>query len=110
VLTGLKKIKVCTGYKYDGKIYEEMPGHQSILHKCTPVYEELKCWDNDISEAKSFDDLPPEAQDYIRYIENVLKIPVSMISVGAERSKIIIKDDILKNRLFDEGRRSTLIV
>jgi adenylosuccinate synthase len=110
VLSGLKKIKVCTGYKYDGKIYEEMPGHQSILHKCTPVYEELKCWDDDISEAKSFDDLPSEARDYIRYIENILKIPVSMISVGAERSKIIIKDDTLKNRLFDEGRRSTLIV
>jgi adenylosuccinate synthase len=110
VLSGLKKIKICTGYKYKGKVYNDMPSHQTILHKCTPVYEELKCWDEDISGTKNYEDLPVEAREYIEYIEKILKTPVSMISVGAERKRIIIRDDILKRRLFDQGRRSTLIV
>jgi adenylosuccinate synthase len=110
VLSGLKKIKICTGYKYENKIYSEMPGHQTILHKCEPVYEEFKCWDKDISKTRNYEDLPVEAQDYIKNIEKILKIPVSMISVGAERSRIIIRDNVLKDRLFDQGKRSTLIV
>ncbi len=110
VLSGLKKIKICTGYKYENKIYNEMPGHQTILHKCEPVYEEFKSWQKDISEIKSYEDLPAEARDYIENIEKILKVPVSMVSVGAERTRIIIKDNVLKDRLFDQQKRSTLIV
>ena len=110
VLSGLKKIKICTGYKYNGRVYKNMPGHQTILHKCEPVYEEFKGWNEDISKIKEFDDLPVQAKDYIKKIEKILKVPVSMISVGAERSRVIIKDEILKGRLFDKDNRSTLIV
>jgi adenylosuccinate synthase len=110
VLSGLKKIKICTGYKYEGKIYGDMPCHQTILHKCQPVYEEFEGWDEDISRVKNFEDLPGQAQSYIKNIERIIKVPVSMVSVGAERSKMIIRDDNLKSRLFDQTRRSTLIV
>ncbi len=110
VLSSLKKIKICTGYKYKGKVYRDMPCHQTILHKCTPLYEELKCWDEDISGVKSFDDLPDEAQSYVENIEKIIKTPVSMISVGAERNRIIIRDDSVKNRLFNQSTRSTLII
>jgi adenylosuccinate synthase len=80
------------------------------MHKCKPVYEELKGWEADISQVKSFENLPEEAQSYIRRIESLIKVPVSMISVGPERSQIIIMDENLKRRLFDQNRRSTLIV
>jgi adenylosuccinate synthase len=110
VLSGLKKIKICTGYKYEGKIYSDMPCHQTILHKCQPVYEEFEGWDEDISRVKNFEDLPGQAQSYIKNIERIIKVPVSMVSVGAERSKMIIRDDNLKSRLFNQTRRSTLIV
>ena len=110
VLSGLKKIKICTGYKYEGKIYGDMPCHQTILHKCQPIYEDFEGWDEDISRVKNFEDLPGQAQSYIKNIERIVKVPVSMVSVGAERSKMIIRDDNLKRRLFNQTRRSTLIV
>ena len=110
ILSGLKKIKVCTGYKYKSKVYTDLPCHQTIMHKCRPIYEEFEGWEEDISKVKSFKDLPGMAQGYIRKIESLVKVPVSMISVGPERSQIIIRDESLKRKLFDQNRRSTLIV
>ena len=110
ILSGLKKIKVCTGYKYKSKVYTDLPCHQTIMHKCRPIYEEVEGWEEDISKVKSFEDLPGMAQSYIRKIESLVKVPVSMISVGPERSQIIIRDESLKRKLFDQNRRSTLIV
>jgi adenylosuccinate synthase len=110
ILSGLEKVKICTGYKYNGKIYHEMPCHQTILHKCTPIYEEYQGWDEDISRIKNFEDLPKQARDYIRNIEKIVKVTISMVSVGAERSKIIMKDRNIESRLFDQNKRSTLIV
>jgi adenylosuccinate synthase len=110
ILSGLKKVKICTGYKYNGKVYQHMPCHQTILHKCTPVYEEYQGWSEDISGVKNFEDLPRQARDYIRNIEKIVKVTVSMVSVGAERSKIIMKNRDMESRLFDQNKRSTLIV
>lgn len=110
VLSGLKKIKICTGYKHSGKVYSNMPCHQTILHKCTPVYEKFEGWSEDVSRVKNFEDLPKQARNYIENIEKIIKVPVSMVSVGAERSKIIMKDHDLGSRLFDQNKRSTLIV
>jgi len=110
VLSGLKNIKICTGYKYKGKIYSSLPPHQTILHKCEPIYEEFKGWDEDISGVNNFEELPGNARSYIEKIEEMLKIPVSLISVGAERSRIIVRDESLEQRLFEQKRRSTLIV
>ncbi|MBC7333633.1 MAG: adenylosuccinate synthase [Actinobacteria bacterium] len=110
VLSGLDSIKICVGYKYKDHVFYDLPPHQSIIHKCEPIYQELKGWNRDISSLKSFKDLPEETQNYINRIEELVKVPVSMISVGAERSQIIIKDEALKQRLFERHMRSTLIV
>lgn len=110
VLSGLEKVKICVGYKYEDHVFYDLPPHQTIMHKCQPIYQELKGWSKDISNLKSFKDLPEETQNYINKIEELVKIPVSMISVGAERSQIIIKDEALKERLFERHMRSTLIV
>ena len=65
ILSGLKKVKICTGYRYKGKVYEDMPCHQTILHKCEPIYEEFECWKEDISNVKNFEDLPEQARNYV---------------------------------------------
>jgi adenylosuccinate synthase len=110
VLSGLKNIKICTGYKHGGKIYSSLPPHQTILHKCEPIYEEFKGWDEDINTVNNFEELPENARSYIEKIEGMLKVPVSLISVGAERSRIIVRDESLVQRLFKQKRRSALTV
>ncbi|MEE8324479.1 MAG: adenylosuccinate synthetase, partial [Candidatus Humimicrobiaceae bacterium] len=80
------------------------------LHKCTPVYEEFEGWTEDITDIKKYEDLPPAARKYIESIEEIIKVPVSMVSVGPERNQIIIRDDNLKKRLFESNNRSTLII
>ncbi len=87
-----------------------MPPHQTIMHKCQPVYEELEGWEEDIGSINKFNELPLEARSYISRIEEIINIPVSMISVGAERKKIIIKDKNLKRRLFKREKNTTLVV
>ncbi|MGM0365404.1 MAG: adenylosuccinate synthase [Actinomycetota bacterium] len=103
VLTGLDKIKLCTGYRYKGKIYTHLPTHQTIMHKCEPVYETLDCWKEELGSIKDFNELPETAKRYISRIEELVKVPVSMVSVGAERSQIIIRDDNFKSQAFDLG-------
>ncbi|HAJ94836.1 MAG TPA: adenylosuccinate synthase [Actinobacteria bacterium] len=110
ILSGMGKIKICTAYKYKDKIYSDLPCHQTILHKCKPQYIELEGWKEDITGIKSYEGLPVQARKYIEKIEELLKVPVSMISVGPERSQIILRDESLKKRLFGSGNRSTLIV
>ena len=87
-----------------------MPPHQTIMHKCQPVYEELEGWEEDIGSINKFNELPLEAKSYISRIEEIIKIPVSMISVGAERKKIIIKDKNLKRRLLKREKNPTTVV
>ncbi|MBC8387511.1 MAG: adenylosuccinate synthase [Actinobacteria bacterium] len=110
ILSGIKKLKICIGYKYEERVFKDLPPHQTIMHKCQPVYEELEGWEEDIGSINKFNELPLEAKSYILRIEEIIKIPVSMISVGAERKKIIIKDKNLKRRLFKKEKNPTLIV
>ncbi|HVL32189.1 MAG TPA: adenylosuccinate synthetase, partial [Actinomycetota bacterium] len=89
VLSGFARVKIATAYEYEGEIYDEFPPHQSIFHKCTPVYEELEGWDEGISKARAFGDLPVQAQRYVRRVEEISGVPVSYISVGPERDQLI---------------------
>lgn len=89
VLSDFETIKVCTGYDYLGEHYDIFPPHQTILHKCTPVYQELPGWKSDISKARVIDDLPDEARDYVRFIEKMAGVPAEIISVGPARKQTI---------------------
>ncbi|RJL31991.1 adenylosuccinate synthase [Bailinhaonella thermotolerans] len=89
VLSGLEKIPVCVAYEVDGVRHDEMPMTQTEFHHATPVYEELDGWGEDISGAKSFEDLPPAAQTYIRAIEDMTGAPVSAIGVGPGRDQTL---------------------
>ena len=89
VLSPFKTIKVCVAYEYKGKVFYDYPPHQSIFHHCTPVYKEVKGWECDISQVSFFGDLPQEAQDYVKFIEKEVNLPVEMISVGPARRQTI---------------------
>lgn len=91
VLTGFEKLKICTSYMLDGKEIDYIPSTIEELNKCKPVYIELDGWYEDISNVKSFNNLPKNAKNYIHKIEEITGINVSIISVGPDREQTIEK-------------------
>jgi adenylosuccinate synthase len=95
VLSSLDKVPVCVAYDVDGTRHDEIPMTQTEFHHAQPVYEYLDGWSEDISEAKSFGDLPPNAQAYVRAIEDMMGAPVSAIGVGPRRDQTLQLRDII---------------
>ncbi|MFZ5641215.1 MAG: adenylosuccinate synthase [Bacillota bacterium] len=94
VLTGIETLKICTGYKYNGEIITEFPASLKVLQQCEPVYEELPGWQEDITGARSFAELPKAAQDYLNRIVELTKVPIAIIGVGTRRSQTIIQEQL----------------
>ena len=86
-LTGLKELKACTGYECDGEVITDFPADIHELDKCTPIYETLPGWTEDITKAKKPSDLPEAAMNYIRFIEKQIGCPVELIGVGPDRTQ-----------------------
>ena len=82
VLTGLKEIPVCVAYEADGKRFDHMPESQSDFHHAKPIYEMLPGWTEDITTARTFDDLPENAQKYMKRLEELCGTRISYIGVG----------------------------
>ena len=95
VLTGLERIPVCVAYEVDGRRMDEVPVSQSDFHHAVPVYEEFPGWSEDISEARSFEDLPRAARDYVLAVEEMSRAPISVIGVGADREAVVVRRDLL---------------
>lgn len=93
VLTGLKTVKLCKAYKLDGKEIDYYPASLKQLDRCEPVYEEMPGWDEDITGVKKFEDLPENAQNYLKRISELTKTPLATVSVGADRIQTIIIED-----------------
>ncbi|WP_034641859.1 adenylosuccinate synthase [Desulfovibrio inopinatus] len=91
VLGGLKELQICTAYETDGKTVDYPPQQENGLAHVSPVYETMPGWAEDISGAKSWDDLPQAARNYIERIEALLETPVTIISVGPGREQTIIR-------------------
>ena len=89
VLDGLKTIKICTSYKYRGKIYREFPKEIAIIEGCVPIYEEMKGWSSSTVGITDVSDLPQAAKAYIKKIESLLSVEVQLISTGQKRDEII---------------------
>ena len=92
ILDGLEKIKLCVGYKYDGKVYDTFTTDLDVLKRCEPVYEEMPGWKESTVGIKEFDRLPSNAKSYIKKIEYLLKTPIQIISTGPKRDEIIVLD------------------
>ncbi|CAB4668477.1 unannotated protein [freshwater metagenome] len=95
VLTGWEKIPVCVAYEIDGKRVEELPSSQSDFHHAIPIYEYLPGWKEDITGAKTLADLPKNAQDYVKFLENISGAPMSAIGVGPGRTQTIVVKDFV---------------
>ncbi|KQL51307.1 adenylosuccinate synthetase [Heyndrickxia shackletonii] len=87
VLTGLETVKICVAYKYNGEVLEEFPASLKVLEQCEPVYEELPGWTEDITGCKTLDELPANARHYLERVSQLTGIPLSIFSVGPDRSQ-----------------------
>lgn len=94
VLSGVETLKICTGYKLDGKIIKHMPASLPDFERCEPVYLEMPGFSEDISNVKSFDELPQNAKNYLLKIEELTKTKVAIFSVGPDRTQTIVLHDI----------------
>ncbi len=90
-LSGIDELKVCVAYECDGKRVEHFPADIDELAKCKPIYESVKGWSEDISGAKKFEDLPENAQKYIKYVEKQIGCRISIIGVGPDRTQSIYR-------------------
>jgi adenylosuccinate synthase len=87
VLSPLPEILVCVAYEADGQRYDHVPYHQTVLHHVQPVFERLPGWQSDISGVTRFEDLPAAAREYVKFIESLADVPVTMVSVGPDRAQ-----------------------
>jgi adenylosuccinate synthase len=90
VLTGIDELRVCIGYRCRGKALPDFPPDLDDLSVCEPVYESLPGWTEDISGARSMDELPKNALAYLKRMEEITGVPVSAVSVGKDREQTIV--------------------
>jgi adenylosuccinate synthase len=88
-LAGLAKIKVCTGYKFNGDVIDYFPASLEDLALCEPVYEEFDGWDESVAKARSYEELPENAKKYLKRIEEFTGVKISIVSVGPRRDQTI---------------------
>lgn len=96
VLSDFDKIKICTSYKYNGRMIKEFPVDLETLQKCIPVYEEMEGWKGNISQITKYEDLPQQLKAYIGRIEELVRTKVVIVSVGPKRSQTIIREELFK--------------
>lgn len=90
VLSGQPKIKIATSYDADGRVFRAMPSNIRMTEKMKPVYEEIPGWQEEIDRARSVEDLPMQARDYIKRIEDITETPAVIISVGPARDETLL--------------------
>lgn len=88
-LAGLEKLKICVGYKFDGKVIDYFPASLNDLAKCEPIYEEFEGWGEEVSEARSYDEVPLNAKKYLSRIEELTGTKISIVGVGPRRDQTI---------------------
>ncbi|WP_330251863.1 adenylosuccinate synthase [Nocardia sp. NBC_00565] len=95
VLSSLDRVPICIAYEIDGKRVEQMPTTQTEFHHAKPIYEEMPGWWEDISQVKTFEELPANAQAYVLRLEELSGARISCIGVGPGRDQTIVRHDVL---------------
>ncbi|WP_194421140.1 adenylosuccinate synthase [Microbacterium abyssi] len=95
ILTGLDRIPVCVAYDVDGTRFDDVPVNQTEFHHAKPILEYFPGWKEDISTARTFEDLPQTAQDYVLALEKMSRTRISVIGVGPERDQVIVRHDLV---------------
>lgn len=89
-LSGIDKIKVCTGYELDGRVIDYFPASLEDLARCKPVYEEFDGWDSSVENARTYDELCENAKIYLKKIEEFTGVKIAIVSVGPGREQTIV--------------------
>ncbi|MEI3843278.1 MULTISPECIES: adenylosuccinate synthase [Microbacterium] len=95
ILTGLERIPVCVAYDVDGERFDDVPVNQTDFHHAKPILEYFPGWTEDISSARTFEDLPKNAQDYVLALEKMSNTRISVIGVGPERDEVVVRHDLV---------------
>jgi len=93
VLTGQKKIKICTGYSYKNQTLTSMPAQIKVLEACRPIYEEWEGWSENIDGIRKKENLPRATQNYLKRIEELVHVPIGIISVGPDREETLFQNN-----------------
>lgn len=93
VLDGFDTVRICTGYRLDGKVMDYLPAHAADQARVEPIYEEMEGWQETTAGARSWVDLPAQAIKYIRRIEELIECPVALVSTSPERDDTILVRD-----------------
>jgi adenylosuccinate synthase len=90
VLSGFDRVRICDAYlTRDGEILRDFPYHQTVFHGCTPMYDDLAGWDDDISECRELKHLPAAARAYVETISQAIEVPITLIGTGQGRHQVI---------------------
>lgn len=93
VLDQLAEIKVCVAYELDGKTCDHFPGNAAEFARCQPIYKTLPGWQCSTEECRTLEDLPPQALDYLKFLAELMEVPIAIVSLGASRDQTIIVED-----------------
>ncbi len=91
ILSGLNRLRICTAYRHGEETLSLPPYGVSHLDECVPIYEELEGWEEEVRSARRWEELPPQAQVYVRRVEELVGVPVRMVSVGPEREEMVVR-------------------
>ena len=94
ILDAFPRLKICVGYKLDGRTIDYFPANVTAVERCQPVYEEVDGWQTPTSDIRQYEQLPPQARQYIARLEEFISCPVNLISVGKAREQTIHKTPI----------------
>ncbi|MCD4683241.1 MAG: adenylosuccinate synthetase, partial [Bacteroidales bacterium] len=90
VLGGLKSLDICTSYEFEGKVVKDFPAGLKVLAGCKPICETLPGWSEDISGIRKIENLPENARNYLKRIEELIETPIDIVSVGPGREETIV--------------------
>ncbi|MCT7953817.1 adenylosuccinate synthase [Laspinema palackyanum] len=93
VLDELDEIKVCVAYQIDGTRCDNFPSSSRLFARCKPIYETLPGWQQSTMNCRTLEDLPKQALDYLKYLAELMAVPIAVVSIGASRDQTIIVED-----------------
>lgn len=93
VLDELEEIKVCVAYEIDGQRCEDFPSSSRVFANCRPIYKTLPGWQQSTADCRTLEDLPSKALDYLKFLAELMKVPIAIVSLGASRDQTIIVED-----------------
>lgn len=108
VLDTLEEIKVCVAYSIDGEISKDFPNSSRQFARCTPIYESMPGWQESTENCRSLDELPVKALSYLKFLAELVQVPIAIVSLGASRDQTIIVEDPIhgpkRALLYDNGK------